>query len=97
MLNTRLDDQIDKAHLIVTNSHATYTIQYRIDESNDPEGATGSWVENTDWTDVAPYGTDPGNAKKHTFNPAPVRIRVQIKDKATNHGTGNAWLKGVGF
>jgi len=97
LLKVKLEG-IVKASVIITNSHATNIIQYKILFSDDPEGADGSWYLKQVETDIDPYGTDPSKAKYHEFDPTPLWIDIQIKTKTDpNHGTGNAWLKAVGL
>lgn len=84
---------LTKAHLIVTNSHGANAIQYRISESNDDKGVAGSFHSSTAQTDILANAT-----KQHTYDPAPLWIHVEVHTKTgSNHGTANAWLKGVGL
>ena len=97
LLKVRIGQAPLKATVIIINSHAANTIQYRLDYSNDREGADSTWYEKQAWTDVAPYADNPANAKQHDINPTPLYIRVQIKTKTgTSHGTADAWLKAAG-
>jgi len=87
-----------KGHLNLVNTHAANTIQYQILESNDPAKSANSWVENTAYTDIAPYVATPSNAKKHTFNPTARWTRVNVKTKTgSSHGIANGWFKGCGL
>jgi len=86
------------ATIFLTNSHAANTIQYRHDESNDPEGADGTWVQVRTWTDIAPYAASPANGKKIAIIGLPLWIRIQVKTKTgSSHGTANGWFKGTGL
>lgn len=85
--------QLAKVNLIVKNSHGANAIQYKVLESNDESGASGTWHESTTETEITA-----GSTKSHTYDPAPLWIDVQVNTKTgSSHGTANAWLKGVGL
>ena len=96
LLKVKIGKHLNKVHLIVTNSNATYTIHYKIYESNDPEGAAGSWHVSTAETTINNDTGVEDNTKQHTYDPAPLWIDVQVQNES-GVGTANAWLKGVGL
>jgi len=81
--------------VVISNSHPTNVIQYRVLISNDEEGAVNTWaIDKTD-TDVVANSV---TLERHVITGAFVWVDVQIKSKVEgDHGTGNCWMYAVGL
>jgi hypothetical protein len=81
--------------VVISNSHATNIIQYRVLVSNDEEGAANTWAIDKADTDVVANNV---TLERHVVTGAFVWVDVQIKSKtADTHGTGNCWMYAVGL
>ena len=79
--------------IVLTNSHGSNGIKHKIQVSNDPHGADGTWAEEKAETVLAA-----GAAASHALSAPFVWVDVQIVDEsAGNHGIGNCWLQACGM
>jgi len=84
-----------KVGVIIKNEHGTNALSYKVLESNDEVGATGTWHESTAETHLTH-----GLTAKVTCDPAPVWIDVQaIRRQLTTPVDSkiSVWVKGVGL
>lgn len=81
-----------KATVVITNSHGSNGLKWKILVSNDPEGASSSFAEEKAEAVLAANA-----AVQHSVSGAFAWIDVQIVDNVEgNHATGNAWLNACG-
>jgi len=81
------------ATIVVTNSHGSYSLNYKVLTSNDPKGAANTWAEEKAEATLAA-----GAVARHVLTGAFCWIDVQIVDTTGGqHAIGNAWLQACGI
>jgi hypothetical protein len=93
LLKTRILGRPFPATAIISNSHASHTILFRVLVSDDPQGSDGSWGIDKVETSIAPSTV----ASPYVASGAFCFIDIQIMSAASGQsGEGTAWLLAVG-
>lgn len=83
------------ATVVISNSHTSNWIKYKVLVSNDEEGAANTWVEDKA---EAVLNNSTSTIASHVLTGPFLWVDVQIKSNSDGvHGTGNAWLHAVGL
>jgi len=87
LLTSKLTE-LHEVSVVVSNSHGSNAIKYKVMASNDPDGAAASFAE-----DKAEATLAAGAAERHVLTGPFVWVSVLIKASiGGSQGTGNAWL-----
>jgi len=80
-----------KASIVLVNQHASKLINWRILVSNDPEGAAGTWAEETTSAELAA-----DTPVRYVLTGAFVWVDVQIQSEDSASPQALVWLLAVG-
>ena len=79
--------------LTLTNSDGVNSLKYKVDVSNDPQGAADTWAE-----EIAEQVLSAGAAAKHVLSGPFVWVAIQVKDASGgSHAIANVYLLAVGI
>jgi len=87
LLKSKLTE-LSKVSVVVSNSHGSNSIKYKVLASNDPDGAAASFAEDKTEATLAA-----GAAERYVLTGPFVWVDVQVRAATGgSQGTGNAWL-----
>ena len=82
-----------RATIVVTNSHGSYSLKYKVLTSNAPQGSANTWAEEKAEATLAA-----GAIERYVLSGPFAWIDVQVVDATGGqHATANCWLVATGI